>query len=75
MLQVIVGVLAMLLAPLVGVSTPGPFGIFVFAFGLALLLRNSVWARRRYVRYTWRYPRVRKAVNFGLRRKRVPRKR
>jgi len=60
----------MLLAPVVGIPTPGPIGIFVFAFGLALVLRNSRWARRRYLRWTRGYPRVRKAVDFGLRRKR-----
>ena len=67
--QIILGGLLMLVAPIVGISTPGPFGIFVFAFGLALLLRNSRWARRRYIRYARRYPRMGKAVDFGLRRK------
>ena len=67
--QLVLGILLMLVAPIVGIPTPGPLGIFIFAFGLALVLRNSAWARRRYVRYTRRYPRVQKAVNFGLRRK------
>lgn len=67
--QLFLGLLLMLLAPIIGIPTPGPLGIFIFAFGLALVLRNSAWARRRYVRYTRRYPRVQKAVNFGLRRK------
>jgi hypothetical protein len=68
--QLGLGGLLMLLAPVVGIPTPGPLGIFVFAFGLALVLRNSRWARRRYLRWTRGYPRVRKAVDFGLRRKR-----
>ena len=68
--QLGLGGLLMLLAPVVGIPTPGPLGIFVFAFGLALVLRNSSWARRRYMRWTRRYPRVRRAVDFGLRRKR-----
>ena len=67
--QLILGMMLMLVAPIIGIPTPGPLGIFIFAFGLALVLRNSAWARRRYVRYTRRYPRVQKAVNFGLRRK------
>ncbi|WP_426167868.1 PGPGW domain-containing protein [Sandarakinorhabdus sp. DWP1-3-1] len=67
--QLMLGAFLMLVAPIIGIPTPGPLGIFVFAFGLALVLRNSAWARRRYVRYTRRYPRVQKAVNFGLRRK------
>jgi hypothetical protein len=73
--QLLLGLLLMLVAPIIGIPTPGPLGIFLFAFGLALVLRNSRWARRRYVRYTRRYPRVQKAVNYGLRRKskrRVP---
>jgi hypothetical protein len=67
--QLTLGVLLMLVAPIIGIPTPGPLGIFIFAFGLALVLRNSRWARRQYVRYTRRYPRVQSAVNFGLRRK------
>lgn len=68
--QVALGLLLMLLAPIIGIPTPGPLGIFIFAFGLALVLRNSRWARRRYLRWTRGYPRVRRAVDFGLRRKR-----
>lgn len=68
--QLGLGGLLMLLAPVVGIPTPGPLGIFVFAFGLALVLRNSRWARRRYLRWTRGFPRVRRAVDFGLRRKR-----
>ena len=68
--QLVLGVLLMLVAPIIGIPTPGPLGIFIFGFGFALVLRNSRWARRRYLRYTRRYPRVRRAVDFGLRRKR-----
>ena len=67
--QMILGFLLMAVGPLLLAPTPGPFGTIVFAFGLALILRNSPWARRRYVRYSRRYPRVQKIVNFGLRRK------
>jgi hypothetical protein len=70
LLQLMLGGLLMMLAPVVGIPTPGPVGIFVFAFGLALVLRNSRYARRRYLRWTRRLPRVRQAVDFGLRRKR-----
>ena len=70
--QLILGGLLMLVAPIVGIPTPGPLGIFVFGFGFALVLRNSRWARRRYLGYTRRYPRVRRVVDFGLRRKRKP---
>ena len=67
--QLTLGILLILIAPIVGIPTPGPLGIFIFGFGLALVLRNSRWARQRYLRYTKRYPRVRRAVDFGLRRK------
>ena len=30
-------------------AIPGPGGIFVFAAGLALVLKTSMWAKRRYV--------------------------
>lgn len=62
----------MLAAPIIGIPTPGPLGILIFGFGLALVLRNSRWARRRYLLHTRRYPRVRRAIDFGLRRKRKP---
>lgn len=68
--QIVLGGLLMLVAPIIGIPTPGPLGIIIFSFGFALVLRNSRWARRNYMRYTRRYPRVRKAVDFGLRRKR-----
>ena len=62
----------MLIAPIIGIPTPGPLGIFVFGFGFALVLRNSRWARRRYLWHTRRHPRVRRVVDFGLRRKPKP---
>lgn len=67
--QMVFGVLLMATGPLLLAPTPGPFGTIVFAFGFALVLRNSFWVRRRYVRYSRRYPRVQKMINFGLRRK------
>ena len=44
-------------APVVGVL-PGPGGIFVFAGGLVLVLRNSAWARRRWVRLKRGWPKL-----------------
>jgi hypothetical protein len=38
-----VGVILMILSPLAGVI-PGPGGIFVFAIGLAMVLKTSMWA-------------------------------
>lgn len=67
--QLFLGGFLMLIAPIVGIATPGPLGILIFGVGFALVLRNSRWVRKRYVRHTRRYPKVQRAVNFGLRRK------
>jgi hypothetical protein len=42
------GVVLIILTPFVG-AIPGPGGVFVFAGGLALMLQNSHWAKRRFV--------------------------
>ena len=50
----VVGVLLLVVSPLVGVI-PGPGGIIVAGIGLALVLKTSLWAKRRYVRFKrWR---------------------
>ncbi len=64
--QIILGILLLPVAGIVGVISPAPIGIVIFGAGLALVFRNSRWARRRYLVYTRRYPRVRRAVDFGL---------
>ena len=71
--QIGLGGVLMLAAPIAAIPTPPPVGTVVFAVGLALVLRNSRWAKRRYLRWTKRYPKVRKAVDFGLQRKQVRR--
>jgi len=40
-----IGVLLIVVTPLVS-ALPGPGGIFVFAAGLTLILRSSLWAKR-----------------------------
>jgi len=52
------------------IPQPIPIGIIVFGFGLALVLRNSLWARRKYVRWQHRYPRAGRITDMGLRRRR-----
>jgi len=66
-LLIALGWVLIVLSPLVGVL-PGPGGIFVFAGGVALLLRNSPWARRRYVRLKRRWPRLGHACDRTMRR-------
>lgn len=68
------GAALMVLAPLVlGPTAPGPAGLFGFALGLALVLRNSAWAKRRYVRFKRRWPRWGVLTDKGLRRRPRPR--
>jgi len=52
-----IGVLLLAVSPLVG-AIPGPGGIIVAGVGLALVLKTSVWARRRYVLFTRWQPKV-----------------
>ena len=66
-IELIVGILLLLLSPLAG-AIPGPGGIFVFAAGLALVLRTSMWAKRRYVRFKKWQPKAGKWTDWGLRR-------
>jgi hypothetical protein len=63
----VLGVLLILLSPVVGVL-PGPGGIFVLALGLAMVLRTSHWARRRYVQFKRWQPKAGRWTDWGLRR-------
>ena len=47
---------------------PGPGGIFLFAGGMILILRNSLWARLRWARLKRRWPRVGSLVDRAMRR-------
>ena len=66
------GWLLIVLTPIVG-ALPGPGGVFVFAGGAALLLKNSNWVKRAYVRYTRRYPSHGRLADRVLRRAPAPR--
>jgi hypothetical protein len=63
-----VGVILILLSPLAGVI-PGPGGIFVFAIGLAMVLRTSMWAKRHYVKFKRWQPKAGRWADWGLRRR------
>ena len=63
----VIGVILMLLSPLAGII-PGPGGIFVFAIGLAMVLKTSMWAKRRYVRFKSAQPKAGRWTDWGLRR-------
>jgi hypothetical protein len=63
-----IGVVLILLAPLAG-AIPGPGGIFVFALGLAMVLKTSMWAKRHYVRFKQWQPKAGRWADWGLRRR------
>ena len=63
----VIGVLLILLSPVVG-AIPGPGGVFVLALGLAMVLRTSRWARRRYVHFKRWQPKAGRWTDWGLRR-------
>ena len=64
----VIGAILMIISPLAGVI-PGPGGIFVFAIGLAMVLKTSVWARRRYVRFKRWQPKAGRWTDWALRRR------
>jgi hypothetical protein len=78
----VVGVLLLfVVAPLVG-AVPGPGGVVVAGIGLGLILKTSMWAKRRYVRFKRWQPKVLKWrfrpgnwTDFALRRRSARRRR
>lgn len=68
-----VGVILILLSPVAGVI-PGPGGIFVFAIGLALVLKTSMWAKRHYVKFKRWQPKAGRWADWGLRRRSAKRR-
>ena len=69
----VVGVILMLLSPVAGII-PGPGGIFVFAIGLAMVLKTSMWAKRHYVRFKNWQPKAGRWADWGLRRRSAKRR-
>jgi hypothetical protein len=64
----LLGLLLLLVSPVVG-ALPGPGGIIVFGAGLALTLKYSEWAKRRYVRFKRRQPKIGRWADWGMRRR------
>jgi len=71
--QLMVGILLVLVTPLVGLL-PGPGGVVVFGIGFGLILRNSAWAKRRYVTFKRKRPKMGGWADWGLRRKSAKRR-
>jgi hypothetical protein len=64
----VLGAILIILSPVAGVI-PGPGGIFVFAIGLAMVLKTSMWAKRRYVHFKRWQPKAGRWADWGLRRR------
>src|SRR3712207_6079536 len=63
-----VGLVLIIVSPALGVL-PGPGGIIVFAAGLALTLKYSEWAKRKYDEFKRKHPNKGRWADWGLRRK------
>ncbi len=63
----VLGLLLMAVSPLLGVL-PGPGGVVVFAAGLALTLKYSEWAKRKYVEFKRKHPNKGRWADWGMRR-------
>jgi hypothetical protein len=68
------GIALVLVTPVVALL-PGPAGIFTFAGGMGLVLQNSPWARRHFVRAKRRFPRTGNLADRALRRASARRRR
>ena len=62
------GVILLLLTPIIG-ALPGPGGVIVGGIGLALILKTSMWARRRYVKFKRWQPKAGRWTDWALRRR------
>jgi hypothetical protein len=69
----IVGILLLVVSPLVGVI-PGPGGVVVAGIGLALVLKTSAWAKRRYVHFKHWQPKAGRWTDWALRRRSAKRR-
>jgi hypothetical protein len=61
------GLVLLLISPLVG-AIPGPGGVIVAGIGLALVLKTSMWAKRRYVKFKRWQPKAGRWTDWALRR-------
>lgn len=64
----VIGFALILISPIIG-AIPGPGFIIVFPIGLALVLQNSRWAKKRYVDFKRRFPNYGKWTDWAMRRR------
>ncbi len=62
------GLILLVISPLVG-AIPGPGGIILAGIGLALVLKTSLWAKRRYVHFKRWQPKAGRWTDLALRRR------
>ncbi len=65
----LLGWILLIITPFIGVF-PGPGGLILFPIGLALVLRNSKWAKRRYSSFTKQHSEYGEWANWAMGRKR-----
>ena len=63
----LIGIFLLMISPVVG-AIPGPGGIIVAGIGLAMVLKTSTWAKRRYVRVKRWQPKAGRWLDWVLRR-------
>jgi len=68
-LGVVLVVLGLVIAPL-----PGPGGVFLIAPGAALILKTSMWAKRRYVKFKRWQPKAGRWTDWALQRRSAKRR-
>ena len=68
-----IGIVLLVLSPLVG-AIPGPGGVIVAGVGLALVLKTSMWAKRRYVRFKRWQPKAGRWTDWALQRRAAKRR-
>ncbi len=62
------GWLCIVIAPIIG-AIPGPGFIVIFPIGLALVLKNSRWAKGLYIKFKRKFPEYGRWTDWALRRK------
>jgi hypothetical protein len=68
-----IGVL-LILAGLLVAPLPGPGGVFLIAPGAALILKTSMWAKRRYVKFKRWQPKAGRWTDWALQRRSAKRR-
>src|SRR3954451_3255246 len=68
-----IGLVLLVVSPLVG-AIPGPGGIIVAGIGLALVLKTSMWAKRRYVQFKRWQPKAGRWTDWALQRRSAKRR-